>query len=92
MNGAVVWTKAFWIAAVEAALVAALGAFLGSLSATGGTVTTQNLYSAAWGALIGAGYSIQKSLQQTQTVNAMKKLGSLEAPHYGNGSPDRPEQ
>ena len=58
-------------------MVVGVCGFLGSISATAGTITTSNLYAAAWSSLVGVLYSVQKSINQASAVDALDELNKL---------------
>ena len=45
--------------------------------ASAGTITTSNLYAAAWSSLVGVLYSVQKSINQASAVDALDELNKL---------------
>jgi hypothetical protein len=74
----VLWTKAFVLAALEAAVVTGLSTFGSSLIFTDGQPTVKGVIAAATASGIAALIQFTKSLGATQTVSALKEIQSIE--------------
>jgi hypothetical protein len=68
------WTKAFFLAALEKAGLTGLSTFAASLVVTSGTVTLHSLYAALIAGGMGALYQFITSMQATQVTNDLSKL------------------
>lgn len=84
----VLWSRAWLLATLAAALIVGLSAFLGSLVFTSGIPTVHSLEASAWAALVGMLIVFIHALGGTQMFNGLAKMDAAlaNAKHSANAS------